>query len=80
MTTRSREALVCGCGHVGALLLSENDQPYSSLWEHYTLDGFEGEALTVTNYAKMPKDLLVAMKAKCPACGQTGKVKYADRT
>lgn len=40
MTMRTRQPLVCECGHEGYPCLAENDQPYSSLWESYTLDGF----------------------------------------
>ncbi len=77
MTTRSRRKIVCQCGHQGLLTLSENDQPFSSLWEQYGLDGFEGGSITITNYADMPKDVLAALKPKCPQCGETGNVSYA---
>ena len=77
MTMRTREAIVCECGHAGALRCSENDQPYSSLWEAYSLEGFDGENITITSYADMPKDLLAAMKPRCPQCGKIGRVAYA---
>lgn len=77
MTTYSEEALICECGHKGILHLKENDQPYSSLWESYSLEGFEGRSLTITSYADMPKDLLAYMNPKCPKCGQMNKVTYA---
>lgn len=77
MTTRTRDPIVCECGHTGNLLCRENDQPYSSLWEEYSLEGFSGGGLTVTSYGQMPKDLLGYLKPKCPECGQIGKVKYA---
>src|SRR5438034_3371809 len=60
VTTRSRSPLICVCGHRGYLLCSENDQPFSSLWEEYSLEGFKGESLTVTNFRDRPKDLLSA--------------------
>jgi len=41
MTSSSRDALVCACGHTGALKLRENDQPFSGLWEKYSLEGFD---------------------------------------
>jgi hypothetical protein len=77
MTMRTREPLICECGQTGSLLCKENDQPYSSLWEAYSLEGFTGKALTITSYADMPKDLLVYLKPKCPQCGETGKVTYS---
>lgn len=70
MTTHSKSPLVCGdCGHKGSIDLSENDQPYSSLWEGYSLDGFDGEKLVITSYADIPANKLEAMKATCPKCG-----------
>lgn len=79
MTTRSKEPLICECGHKGFLKLSENDQPYSALWESYSLEGFSGTSLTITSYREKPKDLLAALQPSCPQCGQTGKVKYGER-
>jgi len=78
MTTRTQSALVCECGHEGSLKCVENDQPYSSLWESYSLEGFSGNDFTITNYKDMPDDLLAYLKPKCPECGQTGKVRYKD--
>ena len=76
MTLRTREVLVCQCGHRGYLKCSENDQPYSDMWESYSLEGFKGNGLNVTGNRDRPKDLLTAMKPICPECGQVGKVKY----
>jgi hypothetical protein len=73
---RTQQRLVCECGHEGYLCLAENDQPYSTLWESYTLDGFSGGSLVITSYEEKPKDLLAALQPKCSDCGQTGKVKY----
>ena len=75
MTTTTRDPLVCECGHQGYLRCRENNQPFSSLWESYTLEGFTGESLTITNYKDMPRDLLAYLKPKCPQCGCTGKVR-----
>src|ERR1700732_1931671 len=61
VTTHTRRLLICECGYQGDLKLSENDQPYSSLWEEYSLEGFNGGSLTITSYADMPKDLLAAL-------------------
>lgn len=76
MTTRSKDRIVCECGHEGFLRLSENDQPFSSLWESYSLEGFSGRSLTITNYKDMPDDLLGYMQPMCPQCGVMGKVQY----
>lgn len=80
MTTRTSEPIICECGHKGYLKCSENDQPYSSLWEAYSLEGFDGRGLTITSYAEMPEDILAAMHPTCPACGKTGLVKRAPRS
>jgi hypothetical protein len=79
MTLRTQELIICECGHKGFLLCSENDQPYSSLWEDYSLSGFDGGELTVTSYADKPKDILAHLKPICPECHQAGKVSYANR-
>ena len=62
MTLRTREALVCQCGHTGYLKCSENDQPYSEMWESYSFEGFNGSGLDITDYRNRPKDLLAALK------------------
>lgn len=77
MTTTSREKIVCSCGHQGFVKLKENDQPFSGLWEAYSLEGFSGKSLTVTNASEMPDDLLAYMQPSCPDCGKTGEVEYA---
>ena len=78
MTTRTRDRIVCECGHEGSLVCSENDAPFSGLWERYSLDGFAGGHLSITSYADMPDNLLVALAPTCPKCGQTNKVRYAE--
>jgi len=79
MTMTTYNALVCECGHRGRLGCRENDAPFSGLWEAYTLDGFEGHALTITSYKDLPEDPLAAVKPRCPSCGQTGKVTFAPK-
>ena len=80
MTMRTRDRIVCDCGHQGSLCCAENDQPYSSLWESYSLGGFQGRDAVVTSNAERPKSLLAAMQPTCPQCGHTGKVRYATRS
>jgi hypothetical protein len=77
VTSTTRSPIICECGHQGHLVCSENDQPFSKLWEDYSLGGFSGDELTITSYANKPKNMLAALKPKCPECGETGKVKYA---
>ena len=61
MTLRTRETLVCQCGYRGYPKCSENDQPYSRVWESYSLEGFKGSRLTITDNRDRPHDLLAAM-------------------
>jgi hypothetical protein len=77
MTMRTRSPLICQCGHKGFLRCSENDQPYSSLWEDYDLEGFAGKSLTITNYKDKPDDLIAYLLPECPDCKEVGKVTYA---
>jgi hypothetical protein len=69
VTTDTRHPLICECGHEGYLEVSENDQPFSALWEEYSLDGFTGGTLTITSYADAPRDRLAALNPTCPQCG-----------
>lgn len=78
MATHTRDAVICECGHEGSIHCKENDQPYSSLWESYSLEGFEGGGLTITNYKQMPADLIAHLNPRCPQCGETGKVRYKN--
>ena len=69
MTLRTVDELQCQCGHRGVLRSAENDQPYSTHWVRHSLEGFLGSV----------SDWQLA-NVMCPACGQTGKVDYANRT
>lgn len=59
-------------------MLAENDQPYSSLWERYSLEGFSGGEIVVTSFKDQPSDILTALKPTCPECGQRNKVSYSN--
>jgi hypothetical protein len=76
MTMRTQDALVCQCGHEGHLLCKENDQPYSAMWEVYSLEGFDGGVVSITRETERPKDVLAAVNPCCPKCGRTGTVTY----
>jgi hypothetical protein len=77
MAMRTERAVVCECGHAGILHCKENDAPYSTMYEDYSLQGFDAEEISVTVDTKRPPHLLAAMKPKCLECGQIGKVTYA---
>lgn len=76
MTTRTRTPIACECGHTGNLLCKENDQPFSGLWEQYSLEGFDGGSITITSFKDMPDDILAALRPSCPQCSSS-KVSYA---
>lgn len=44
MTMRDFTWYQCTCGHKGAVVVSENDQPYSRMWERTSLRDLEGSA------------------------------------
>lgn len=67
MTLRTTSKLKCECGHEGILKTAENDQPYSSPWVKYDLEGFYGTV------SEGNLDLV-----RCPTCGKLGKVDYSQ--
>jgi hypothetical protein len=79
MTTRWKEPVVCECGHKGIVHWSENDQPFSSQWETYRIEGFEGEGFEIAGSCTLD-DAIERMKAVCPICGAVGKIKYAPES
>ncbi|MBG6161512.1 hypothetical protein IWQ54_001162 [Labrenzia sp. EL_195] len=76
MTTRTKKPIVCECGHKGFLKCAENDQPFSGLWEKYSLEGFSGRSLEITNYKDMPENILASLKPCCPSCGKANLVRF----
>jgi hypothetical protein len=68
MTMRTRTLLVCECGNEGCHTHSENDQPYSDMWDRYDLEGFSGGGKHSDDLEKMT----------CNKCGQTGKVRVRN--
>lgn len=79
MTSRTRTPIVCECGHTGNELLKENDQPFSRMYEEYSLEGFSGGTHTVEGF-HVGGSVLDILCPTCPKCGETGKVKYASRS
>lgn len=72
-----RTAIRCECGHEGHLVLTKSADPESRDWGTYSLDGFDGGPLTITDFGDRPESLLGTLQPRCPACGQTGKARYA---
>lgn len=70
MTLRTKISLICECGHEGAILMSENDQPYSTMWERYTLENFHGGSVRVEGLDEVD-DLIETLKPMCPFCCST---------
>jgi hypothetical protein len=71
MTMRTRNVLVCECGHIGSLVTSENDQPYSTPWESHRLEGF-------THGPETGSVGSIPLNPQCTKCGSL-KVNYAPR-
>lgn len=69
MTTRTNYPVRCGCGHEGAIRMSENDQPYSANWENYTLVRLNGGTHSVENRSAKWEEVFDKMKPVCPECG-----------
>lgn len=69
MTMRTRFPLQCECGHTGSIRMRENDQPFSKMYESYSLEGFEGGSYSVDGYCTL-SEAVNAMKPKCPECGK----------
>lgn len=67
MALRSSEDVKCGCGHIGSIMLVENDSPYSACYEHYSLHGLAGNGAKFTVMTDWP-EVFAAMKPRCPQC------------
>ena len=68
MTIRTTYPVTCPCGHEGAIKMSENDQPYSKMWESYSLENLNGGSYSVEGFAEWP-GVFAALKPTCPKCG-----------
>ena len=69
MTTRFAHKVQCSCGHVGTIIMRENDAPFSSFWESYTPRDLAGERFETTTFVSWD-DVFERMKLLCPSCGQ----------
>lgn len=81
MTMRTSQSIACECGHTGELRCSENDAPFSSMYESYSLIGFEGDGVTFTSWPQMQRagPILAYLDPKCPSCGARGKISYVKQ-
>jgi len=67
MTTHTKHALQCQCGHTGYLRMAENDQPFSKQYEKYSLEGFDGDGYYIEGFTTSA-DALSQMNVTCPKC------------
>lgn len=67
MTSRFTFPVRCPCGHLGSIVMRENDAPSSEPWESYTPRDLNGERFETTraNWA----EVYANMGLSCPACG-----------
>lgn len=68
MTMHTRYPLVCSCGNKGSVKMTENDQPYSRMYESYSLEGFNGGTCRVDGYTTL-QAAIEQMRPICPKCG-----------
>lgn len=73
MTTRTSYPVRCKCGHEGAIRMSENDQPYSTNYESYTVTGLLGGTHSVERRSAPWDEVFAEIKPVCPRCDTTLK-------
>jgi len=66
MTMRTFTKLRCYCGHIGAIVESENDQPYSKEWSSTSVRDLD----TKGQYCGQNR-LFDGVRPSCPKCGRT---------
>lgn len=62
---RTKYTVECNCGHTGTINLTENDQPYSEMYESWSLSSLEGN---ICNTPKSADDILTRSNIRCPMC------------
>jgi hypothetical protein len=70
MTMHTRYAVRCACGHVGAIHMSENDQPYSKPWERYRLEDVQGDSGYYVDGCATWEQVFEKLKPACPKCSR----------
>lgn len=68
MTMRTIYRVICNCGHKGGIRLSENDQPFSSNWEKYSLIDLNGGSFATTDPGLSWERIFKEIKPTCPKC------------
>ena len=66
MAMRTITRLACPCGHQGAIVESENDQPYSKEWSNTSLRDLESKG-----QYQGPNELFTKTRPSCPKCGKS---------
>lgn len=66
MTMRTITRMKCHCGHIGAIVESENDQPYSKEWFSTSVRDLERKGLYCGQHS-----LFNDIKPSCPKCGRS---------
>lgn len=79
MAMHTRYGVTCPCGHTGAVKMSENDQPYSSCWESYSLEGLNGEDQFYTDSPASIDNVFSHLKPVCPHCGTGLTPEHLDK-
>ena len=69
MTTVTRTKLICSCGHVGTIVMSENDAPFSRQYESYSLEGLSGDSFSIQDRFAKWDEVFQKMKPACHKCG-----------
>ncbi len=67
MTTRSLIEVRCDCGNVGHITMSENDAPFSGMWERYSTRDLIGQTVSTTEFMEWDA-ICNEMGLACPAC------------
>lgn len=64
----TRYNLTCDCGHKGTLNMKENDQPFSTQWESWSVSNLDGESYYVKGYIGVDEAFERVIPC-CPNCG-----------
>jgi hypothetical protein len=70
MTTVTNYSVTCDCGHIGAIKMKENDQPYSKQWERYSLVDLNGNSTGIEGGFLQWDKVFSDMRPTCPKCGK----------
>ena len=70
MTHQTTYEVKCSCGHIGRIIRSESDSPYSKPWEEYSLLDLNGKGNYHVNGFALLKDVFSELKPTCPSCGK----------